>query len=82
MIRAEAEAGNPVAQNILGASLSEQDGGKGLDYDPERALDWYEKAVAQGYDRALYNMALFWQEENPGYGPDYDKAAALAEQAV
>lgn len=82
VIRAEAEAGSPVAQNIMGASLSEQDGSKGLDYDPEAALDWYGKAVAQDYDRAVYNMALFWQEEHPGHGPDYAKAQALAEQAV
>lgn len=82
VIRAEAEAGNPVAQNILGASLSERDGGKGLDYDPEAALDWYDRAIAQDYDRAVYNKALFWREEHPGFGPDYARSRSLAEQAV
>lgn len=82
VIRAEAEAGNPVAQNILGASLTEKDGGRGLPYDPAAGLAWYEKAAAQDYVRAIYNMALFWKRDHEGFGNDHTRAQELAERAA
>lgn len=81
-LRAAAEGGDPVAQNILGASLTEKDGGKGLAYDPAAGLDWYRRAADQGFARAYFNMALFWQNDHDGFGIDFDKTRALAEEAI
>lgn len=81
-VRQEAEDGHPVAQNMLGAGLSEKDSGQGLPYDPAAALDWYGRAAAQGFARAHFNMALFWQEDHAGFGIDYAKAREEAETAV
>ncbi|MBY6114709.1 sel1 repeat family protein [Mameliella alba] len=81
-VRESAEAGNPVAQNILGASLTEKDGGKGLAYDPARGLEWYRRAAEQGYARAHFNMALFWQNDHDGFGVDFDQMRAEAEKAI
>ena len=82
VIRAEAEAGSPVAQNILGASLTEKDGSRGLSYDAQAGFDWYQKARAQGYARAVFNLSLFWKDDHAGFGIDYDKAWARAEEAA
>ncbi|SMX48337.1 tetratricopeptide repeat protein [Maliponia aquimaris] len=82
VVRAEAEAGSPVAQNMLGVGLTEQDGGQGIAYDPAAGLMWYQRAADQGFARAVFNMALFWQNDHAGHGLDYARARALAEQAV
>lgn len=82
VVQQEAEAGEPIAQNMLGAALTTQDGTKGLDYDPAAGLDWYERAAAQNLDKAVYNLALFWQEEHDGFEPDYDLSQVLAEKAA
>lgn len=82
VIRAEAEAGSPVAQNMLGAGLTEKDGGQGIAYDPEQGLIWYQRAADQGFARAHFNMALFWQNDHAGFGNDYAKARDLAEEAI
>lgn len=81
-VRSEAEAGHPLAQNMLGAGLSEKDSSQGLAYDPEAALLWYQRAADQGFARAHFNMALFWQNDHPGFGIDHAKARSLAEQAI
>lgn len=82
VIRAEAEAGSPVAQNILAASLSEKDGSRGLPYDPAASFEWLQKARAQGYARAVYNLSLFWKMDHDGFGLDYAKARTRAEEAI
>lgn len=81
-VRAAAEDGQPVAQNMLAAGLTEKDGGQGLAYDPAQALAWYERAATQGFARAHFNMALFWQADHTGFGIDYAKARAQAQQAI
>jgi TPR repeat protein len=81
-VRAQAEAGHPVAQNMLGAGLSDKNGGQGVAYDPAEALIWYQRAADQGFARAQFNMALFWQNDHPGFGIDYAKARALAQEAI
>lgn len=82
VVQAEAEAGSPVAQNILGAGLTTKDGGQGIAYDPAAALAWYQRAADQGYARAYYNMALFWQNDHDGFGIDHAKTTALAKEAI
>jgi TPR repeat protein len=75
-----AEAGDPVAQNILGVAFSDTDRGK--PYEPATALVWLEAAAAQDFDRALYNLALFWTENHPNHPNDYVKARNLYEEAA
>jgi TPR repeat protein len=82
VVRAQAEAGHPVAQNMLGAGLSEKDSAQGPAYDPAEALKWYQSAADQGFARAHYNMALFWQNDHPGFGVDHARARALADEAI
>ncbi|MGP6088870.1 tetratricopeptide repeat protein [Antarctobacter jejuensis] len=82
VVRTEAEAGSPVAQNILAAGLTEKDGGQGIAYDPAEALEWYQRAADQGFARAHFNMALFWQADHDGFGIDYAKAKTRAEEAI
>lgn len=81
-VRAEADKGHPVAQNILAAGLTEKDGQQGLAYDPAEGLMWYKRAAEQGFARAHFNMALFWQEDHSGFGNDYAQARAQAQQAI
>ncbi|WP_425102101.1 tetratricopeptide repeat protein [Tropicibacter sp. S64] len=82
VIEAEAAAGSPVAQNLLGVGLTEQDGGQGIAYDPERGFAMLQAASDAGFLRATYNLAMVYGEAHPGFGPDYGKKKALAEAAV
>ncbi len=82
VVRAEAVAGSAVAANILAAGLTEKDGGQGIPYDPAEALEWYQSAADQGFARAYFNMALFWQNDHDGFGIDHAKARMLAEEAI
>ncbi|WP_299924677.1 hypothetical protein [uncultured Pelagimonas sp.] len=82
VVEAEAQGGDPVAQNMLGAALTTPDGSKGLEYNPESGLAWYEQSAAQGFDKAVYNLALFWQTDHEGFTADYDLSRALAEKAT
>lgn len=54
-----AEAGNPVAQNLLGIIL-EHGSGEGASLLP--ALDSYAQAMAQGYGKAFANAAMIYQD--------------------
>ncbi len=58
VLRPAAEAGDPIAQNILGDAY---DTGKGVTRDSDIALDWWEKAAAQDFDKALYNLGRRYQ---------------------
>ena len=82
VVQAEAERGDVVAQNMLGAALTTPDGSKGIGYDPAAGLAWYEKAASQGFDKAVYNLALFWQNDHEGFEPDYVLSRELAEKAT
>ncbi|MGJ8610580.1 MAG: tetratricopeptide repeat protein [Octadecabacter sp.] len=52
-----AEAGNPVAQNLLGIILEHADDDS-ASFLP--ALDAYAQAMAQGYGKAFYNAAMIY----------------------
>lgn len=82
VIRRAAEDGHPVAQNMLGVSLTDPEGAQGLPYDPAAAHGWYLKAADQGFARAHFNLAIFWQKDHPGFGIDPDKSRARAEEAI
>lgn len=74
-----AEAGNPTAQNIMGAAFED---GNGVPRDPARALEWYEAAAAQGYDKALFNLGLIYRDGLDPVAPDLARAVGYFQQAV
>lgn len=82
VVEREAQAGHPAAQNMLGASYTEQDGSRGKPYDPQAGYDWYRKAADRSFARAFHNLAIFWQEDHDGFGTDYAKSRARAEDAI
>lgn len=73
-----AEAGDPVAQNLLGVSLTEHDSNRGIAYDPERGFALLQAASDAGFARATYNLALVYGEEHGDFAPDYDRKLDLA----
>ncbi|MBS8225252.1 tetratricopeptide repeat protein [Vannielia litorea] len=74
-----AEAGHPDAQNVYGIALKD---GEGAEKDPVAAVEWYEKAIAQGHVKAMHNLAHLYQYGAEGVPQDFDKARALYEQAL
>ncbi len=74
-----AESGHPDAQNVYAIALKD---GEGVEADPEAAVDWYEKAVAQGHLKAMNNLAHLYQWGAGPVAPDHEKARALYQQAL
>ncbi len=74
-----AVAGDANAQNIMGAAF---DDGNGVTQNYSRAVEWWEKAAAQDFSKALYNLGEFWLNGRPGIEPDYPKAYPLFERAA
>ncbi|MBD3663160.1 tetratricopeptide repeat protein [Sulfitobacter aestuariivivens] len=74
-----AEAGNPVAQNVLGVSYED---GMGLPVDPQAAYDWYKRAADQGMGKAMHNLGhLKWKGAGP-VAADPEEARAWFTQAI
>ncbi len=48
--------------------------GVGVDTDKRKAIDWYGKAAAQGYEKAQYKLGLVYYEEN---SPEKDMSLAF-----
>ena len=74
-----AEAGDPNAQNILGAAHAD---GNGVKQDYAKAVEWYAKSAAQGFGKALLNLGLVYAQGRPGIEPDYPKARDLLRKAA
>lgn len=55
-----AAGGDPLAQSRLGVMYAEGDDGK--PHDPEKALDLYQRAAAQGFKPAQDNLAGLYQD--------------------
>jgi len=79
VLRPAAEAGNAVAQNLMGAAY---EGGDGVEVDIATSVAWYEKAAAQDMDKALYNLGVIYAEGREGISRDYDTAAAYYDRAI
>ncbi|MEM1387572.1 MAG: tetratricopeptide repeat protein [Pseudomonadota bacterium] len=69
-----AENGSAMAQNILGDAY---DKGNGVPVDAALAVEWWEKAAAQDFDRAIYNLGLHYAENG-----DPERAVGYYERAV
>jgi hypothetical protein len=74
-----ARAGHPGARNILADAY---DAGNGVDRDPQRALDLYRAAAAQGLARASYNLGVLLTEGRPGIPADVAQAIVHYEDAM
>ena len=62
-MRPLAEAGDPMAQNMMGAAY---DDALGVGFDPLLARRWFERAVAQGNARAQMNLGQMLRDGRPG----------------
>ncbi len=67
---AAAQAGDPVAQNALGALYNH---GLGVDVDNAQAAFWYQKAADQNYPMAMRNLATLYTN---GHGVPFDLTQA------
>jgi TPR repeat protein len=74
-----AEAGDANAQNILGAAYED---GNGVERDLKLAQAWWEKAAAQDFDKALFNLGRFFATEDPAYPTDHSLAVGYFERAI
>lgn len=74
-----AEAGDRVAQNVLGAIYED---GIAVERDLARARGWWEKSAAQGYDKAIYNLGWLLQNPAEGYPDDPEAALPWIEKAM
>jgi TPR repeat protein len=79
-LRKDAEAGDPEAQNGLGAmyytgeAISRDAQGNIMDYDPVTAAGWFFRAAEQGHAEAQFNLGLLYLN---GEGVSQDSAKAL-----
>jgi TPR repeat protein len=74
-----AEAGVPRAQVLVGLMY---DRGQGVAADPVKAMEWFQKAAAQGFPQALHNVAYSYEFGEGGLAVDKPKALALYLQAA
>ena len=74
-----AEAGDANAQNIVGVAF---ENGNGVPQDAARALEWYEKSVAQGFVKAQVNLGTLLREAPEGVVQDFARAARLLDAAM
>ena len=75
----QAEQGDRVAQYRLGWAY--ENGLGDLEYDPEKALDWYEKSAKQGYYKAYSQIGYLFDDCGP-LATDYVKARVYYEHAL
>ncbi len=75
-----AERGDANSQYFMGEHY--ELGDSGVTQDHRTALDWYQKAAAQGYAAALYKLATFHEQGLGGLSPDAAKATELYRQAA
>jgi hypothetical protein len=74
----EAQAGNPIAQNLMGMMYMT---GLGVTVDDAAALSWFQKSATQGYAVAQTN-AGFMFEQGRGTRRDLDQARAWYQKAA
>lgn len=77
LLASAASAGNVSALSQLGALHEE---GRGVDKNPEKAVDWYRKAADQGDPGSMAGLARLLPRSDP-QGANYLRRAALAGDA-
>ena len=78
-LRPLADTGDAAAQYAL--FLCIHHGGNGVAQDNTQALAWLQKAAAQGFPEAQYNLGVFY-EKGHGIPQDDDRARAWYEKAA
>lgn len=78
-VRVKAALGNPEAQSHLGFLFIR--GEEGVDRDPAAAVEWFERAAAQGVAEAQFNLALILARGD-GVPPDAARAFAWCRLAA
>lgn len=68
-----AEAGNVVAQNVVGLALTQDDA---AEYDPTAGMFWLIRAAAQDYPKAWHNLGEIWTDGETGIEPNAELALA------
>ena len=79
VLRPAADAGNAMAQNIMGAAYED---GNGVPVDMAVALEWYEKSAAQDFPRAVHNLGLIYENGSNSVEADHQKAIGYYDRAV
>ena len=74
-----AEAGDPVAGNVMGLLHEFGDGGVAI--DTARAVAYFEAAAATGYPNAQYNLGIILLDGIDGIAPDPERSFALMHAA-
>jgi TPR repeat protein len=74
-----AEAGVPRAQMLVGLMYER---GHGVAADPVKAMEWFQKAAAQGFPQALHNVAYSHEFGERGLPVNKAKALELYLQAA
>lgn len=75
-----AQAGNPRAQNLVGAAY--QYGNGGLAVDAQKALEYYNLSAAQNFPSAHHNLGVLYDIGMEGIPRDLTRARAYYEQSV
>ena len=76
----KAEQGDAAAQHLLGCYYAI---GCGIDKSHSKAMEWYEKAMLQGYLEAYNDLAICYANENVfGFQPDFNKSFELLLQGA
>lgn len=73
VLRPLADAGNPVAQNIVGIALTDLNGAYGP-YDAAEGFRYLEAAALQNFGPAMHNLADSYEETHDGLAPNLEEA--------
>lgn len=73
ILRPLADAGNPVAQNIMGVALTDANGAYGP-YDAAAGFAFLQAAAEQDFGPAMHNLADTYEEEHEGFSPDFERS--------
>lgn len=74
MLQPLADAGNPVAQNILGIALTEVNAAYGT-YDAAEGFRYLLAAGAQNFSPAMHNLGDTFEETHEGFAPDLEESS-------
>lgn len=74
-----AEAGSGIAMSNLGYCYQH---GRGYVKNPAKAVEWYEKAIENGYLEAFYKLGKFYYVGDEDREPDYANAALWMEKGI
>src|SRR3989344_196759 len=78
-LQKQANSGDADAQFNLGVMYNK---GEGVPEDAAKAVEWFQKAAAQGHDKAQLALGLIYEDGGEGVSKDAAKAAEWWEKAA